>query len=136
MHLFLLIWFRRIQKKIAIHFKVLPQDHFGPTLTVASNILQPEAQFGPRNTSAPIILLPDAYFSLRYFSPEVLLPETTSPNTLWPQDQIFKSVIFNQLGPSMGLGGYLPGLAKNWKICLAKTKNQNYLHCGGCYLVQ
>ena len=122
MHLFLLIWFRSIQKKIAIHFKVLPQDYFGPTLTVASNILQPEAQFGPRNTSAPIILLPDAYFSLRYFSPEVLLPETTSPNTLWPQDQIFKSVIFNQLGPSMGLGGYLPGVAK---ICQAKAKYQN-----------
>ena len=92
MHLFLLIWFRSIQKKIAIHFKVLPQDHFGPTLTVASNILQPEAQFGPRNTSAPIILPPDAYFSL-----EILQPGNTSarkyfslkqlwPNTLWPED--------------------------------------------------
>ena len=78
MHLFLLIWFRSIQKKIAIHFKVLPQDHFGPTLTVASNILQPEAQFGPRNTSAPIILLPDAYFSPKYFSPEILQPGNTS----------------------------------------------------------
>jgi hypothetical protein len=25
----------------------------------------------------------------------------------------------------MGLGGYLPGLAKNWKICLARAKNQS-----------
>ena len=50
-----------------------PQDHFGPTLTLAPNILRPEAQFCPRNTSTPMILRPNAYFSL-----EILKPETTS----------------------------------------------------------
>ena len=68
----------------------------------------------------PEILQPGNTSTWKYFSPKQL-----RPNTLWPQDQIFKSVIFNQLGPSMGLEGYLPGLAKNWKICLAKAKNQS-----------
>ena len=67
----------------------------------------------------PEILQPGNTSTWKYFSPKQL-----RPNTLWPQDQIFKSVIFNQLGPSMGLEGYLPGLAKNWKICLAKAKNK------------
>ena len=74
MHLFLLFWFRGIQKKIAIHFKVLPQDHFGPTLTVASNILQPEAQFGPNNTSARCLL-----------QPEILQPGNTSARNNFAQ---------------------------------------------------
>ena len=61
MHLFLLVWFRGIQKKIAIHFKVWPQTYFSPNNTLAQCLLQ------PGNTSAR-----------KYFSPEILQPRNTS----------------------------------------------------------
>ena len=100
---------------------VWPQDHFGPTLTLAPSILQPKAYFGPRNYWASIILQPDAYFGPRL------------------KTQIFKIVIFYHFVPFIHrLRGCLqvklkpqlsilpPDLAKRWKLCLAKTKNKSH----------
>ena len=99
-----------------------PQTYFSRRHNSAQGILRPNEYFGSINTSAWCLLQPEIHqpgntSARKYFSPKQL-----RPNTLWPQDQIFKSVIFNQLGPSMGLGGYLPGVAK---ICQAKAKYQN-----------
>ena len=92
-----------------------PQDHFGPTLTLAPSILRPEAHFSSRNTLVLIILRPNAYFGL-----EILWPKTTSaqytlarepnfqychfaPSKVVPQGEI-KAIIINIIRPVKKIG--------------------------------
>ena len=50
----------------------------------------PHTHFGPKHTLVQGTFRPEDYFG---------------PEILWPEDQIFKSVIFNNFVPSIGLGG-------------------------------
>ena len=122
----------RHSKKIAIFFKVWLKDHFGPKHTSAWGTIRPKEYFGSNNTSARCLLQPGNTSAWKYFSPEILQPETTLAQYTSARGPHFKRVIFNQLGPSIGLGGVfkpwlstLLGLEKNWKICPTKAKNQS-----------
>ena len=63
-----------------------------------SHPVWPHGHFGPTLTSAPIILRPGN-----------TSPKQLQPNKLLPEDQIFKSIVFNYFVPSIGLR-YASGL--------------------------
>ena len=73
---------------------MLAHTQFGTKTTLTPSILRPKAHFGPKNTSAPLILQPRNNTAQKLWL-----------NTLRPEDQIFKSVIFNQFVHYIGLEG-------------------------------
>ena len=106
--------------KIGSH-PVWPRDIFGPTLTLTWRILWPKAHFGP-------VRVPTS--ARNNFSLETTLAQQTSAWGPKFQKCHFSSVLaFHRLRECLRVKSKqklstLPGLAKNWKICLAKAKNK------------
>ena len=65
--------------------------------------LAAHTQFGPMTTLAPHSLWPQAYFGSNNTLARKYFAKQLQPNKLLPEDQIFKSIVFNHFVPSIGL---------------------------------